>query len=92
VFQHDVERSGLKSETNMAKIGKQRIKGVIEGGMEEYFDAYKKRYPNKGVEDAIKATRNWVAGYIKAFGGDPYEPSIVERIERKLNELRLKDC
>lgn len=80
------------SETNMAKIGNRCVNRRIEEGMGKYFDAYRKKYPNKSGKNAIKATRNWVVGYIKAFGGDPDESSIAEKIERKLNELRLKDC
>jgi len=76
----------------VSKIGPQLIEIVIELGMEGYFRAYKKRFPHKGVESAIKATRNWVENYIKAFGVNPYDPLIAEKIDMKLNELRLKDC
>lgn len=71
----------------------ERMKGrLIEFGMENYYDAYKKNWPHKDTEDAIRATRNWVTGFIKGISGSlSIDQDITERIERELNELRFKD-
>jgi hypothetical protein len=60
-------------------------------GIEAYLSSYKKRFPHKSAEDAIIATRNWAEGLIKAFSGGFMDPVTSEKIERRLNELRLKD-
>ena len=59
--------------------------------MEKVFRKYKERYPHKSVEDAIRATRNWAKGLIGAFISGSIDPATLEKIERKLDELRLKD-
>ena len=60
--------------------------------MEAYFKSYKRRFPHKSLNDAIKATKNYTVGYLKSFGADPCKPPLSEKINAKLNELRLKDC
>jgi len=60
---------------------------VIEPGMRNYFNNYRRKYHRKSLEDAVKATRNWANGIITAFG--PIDQATNERIERKLNELRI---
>lgn len=59
--------------------------------MEDYFSSYKERFPQKSAEDALKATRNWAEGLIKAFRSGAMDPATLEKIERKLDELQLKD-
>lgn len=60
-------------------------------GMESYLRSYKKRFPHKSVEDATSATKNWAEGLIEAFRGGSIDPATLEKIERRLNELRFKD-
>ena len=57
-------------------------------GMEAYYQSYRARFTHKGVEDAIRATRNWAEGLIKAFRGGFIEATTLKKIERRLNELR----
>lgn len=71
-------------------LGSGTIEIVIEIGMERYFQAYLRRYPHKRVGDAIRATKNYVEGYFRGFGVDPYTPLIARRISSKLSELRSK--
>jgi hypothetical protein len=59
-------------------------------GMEDYFESYKERFPHKNVEDGLKATRNWAEGLIKAFRGGTISPATLEKIEKRLKELRTK--
>ena len=59
--------------------------------MEAYFKSYKRRFPHKSLDEAIKATKNYAIGYLKSFSADPSKPPS-EKINVKLSELRLKDC
>jgi hypothetical protein len=43
--------------------------------MEDYFSSYKEHFPQKSAEDALKATRNWAEGLIKAFRGGAMDPA-----------------
>jgi len=73
-------------------IGKVMKNRMIGYGMEAYFDAYKKKWPDKDIESAIRAMRNWITGYIKGVSGSQLiDQDTNEKIKRKLNELRLKD-
>ena len=59
--------------------------------MENYFRKYKERYRHKSVEDAIRATRNFAKGTVGASISGSIDPATLEKIEGKLDELRLKD-
>jgi len=59
-------------------------------GMEDYCDSYKERFPHKSVEDGLRATNNWAIGLLQAFRGGTIDPATLEKIEKRLNELRLK--
>lgn len=56
-----------------------------------YFRSYKKRYPHKGVEPAIDATRNWLAGTIRPYYDGKIPKNEQQRIERILNKIRLEE-
>lgn len=70
---------------------RKRYENDIIIGMEAYFSGYKERFPHKSVEDAIRTTRNWAEGLIKAFRGAFIDHATLEKIKRRLNELRIKD-
>lgn len=57
--------------------------------MKNYFDSYRERFPNKSLEDALKATRNWVVGYIEKMFEGPIDVKTSTWIEKVLNNLRL---
>jgi hypothetical protein len=59
--------------------------------MENYFNSYRERFPNKSVEDSLKATRNWVVGYIKKMFEGSIDVKTSEWIERALNNLRFSN-
>jgi len=58
-------------------------------GMEAYFESYRKRFPHRSAKDAVRATKNWAEGLIKAFRGGFIDPMALEKIGRRLNELGL---
>lgn len=57
-------------------------------GMEDYFHSYKERFPHRSIEDGLKATRNWAEGLIKAFRGGITDLATLEKIAKKIGELR----
>lgn len=59
--------------------------------MEAVFSSYRKRFPHKSVEDATRATRNWAEGSIKAFRDGVIDTMTSKKVERKVNELRIKE-
>ena len=61
---------------------------TIEESIQKYFIKYKRRYPHKTNEDALKATRNWIEGFIKAMTERPLDGTTRRRIDNKLKELQ----
>jgi len=60
---------------------------TIEESIRKYFIKYKRRYPHKSNEDALKATRNWIEGLIKGTTKRPLDETTKRLIDNKLKEL-----
>ena len=61
---------------------------TIEESIQKYFIKYKRRFPHRSNEDALKATRNWIEGFIKAMTEHPLDETTRTRIDKKLKELQ----
>ena len=61
---------------------------TIEESIQKYFIKYKRRFPHKSNEDALKATRNWIEGFVKAMTERPLDETTQRRIDNKLKELQ----
>ena len=59
-----------------------RSRGIIN-----YYRSYRRRYPHKSVEDAKRATLNWIIEYIGAMGGSGPSEEEYEEYKKYVDKL-----
>ena len=56
-------------------------------GIINYYKSYRRRYPHKSIEDAKRATLNWIVGIHKVIVGSEPSEEVHEEYKKYVDEL-----
>ncbi len=60
----------------------------MEKSLRSYFSSYQKRFPEKGVDQAILASRKWISNFIRFVLDGEVPADLAKKIENVLEDLR----
>jgi len=60
---------------------------AIEKSLRSYFSAYQKRFPEKGVDQALAASRRWITNFIRSVLDSEVPADLAKKIEDILEDL-----
>jgi len=66
----------------------EELKRISGMRIENYYKAYRKNYPNKGIESARKAALNWAIGIHRFLFGDKQLNKAAEEYKKFIYSLR----